>query len=63
MSTSIKSAAPRPRRTAWIEDAERVDLTIYAAIARTPPPALDSALIGTALGQLTTHLARDRWPP
>ena len=25
----------------WIEDAERLDLAIYAAIARTPSPALD----------------------
>ena len=25
----------------WIEDAERLDLAIYAAVARTPSPALD----------------------
>ena len=35
---------PRPRRPAWIEDAERLDLAIYAAIARTPTPALDVAM-------------------
>ena len=28
----------------WIEDAERLDLAIYAAIARTPTPALDVAM-------------------
>ena len=33
---------PRPwLRRRWLEDAERVDLAIYAAIARTPTPALD----------------------
>jgi undecaprenyl-diphosphatase len=31
-----------PRR--WIEDAERVDLALYAAIAATPTPALDTAM-------------------
>ena len=34
----------RPRRPAWIEDAERLDLAIYAAIARTPTPTLDVAM-------------------
>ena len=37
----------RPRRRAcgrWIEDAERVDIAIYAAVARTPTPALDGAM-------------------
>ena len=28
----------------WLEDAERVDLALYAAIARTPTPALDRAM-------------------
>ena len=28
----------------WIEDAERLDLAVYAAIARTPTPALDDAM-------------------
>jgi undecaprenyl-diphosphatase len=28
----------------WIEDAERLDLAIYAAVARTPSPALDVAM-------------------
>jgi membrane-associated phospholipid phosphatase len=35
-------AAPPPLR--WRDAAERVDLAIYAAIARTPTPALDSAM-------------------
>ena len=28
----------------WVEDAERLDLAVYAAIARTPTPALDDAM-------------------
>ena len=28
----------------WAEDAERLDLAVYAAIARTPTPALDDAM-------------------
>jgi membrane-associated phospholipid phosphatase len=28
----------------WLEDAERVDVAVYAAIARTPTPALDRAM-------------------
>ncbi len=35
-------AASVPGR--WLEDAERVDLALYAAIARTPTPALDRAM-------------------
>ena len=41
MSTNVESATRRPR---WIEDAERLDLAIYAAIARTPTPSLDVAM-------------------
>ena len=44
MSTEVESATTRPRRLRWIEDAERLDLAIYAAIARTPTPALDVAM-------------------
>ena len=33
-----------PPRPGWLRDAERVDLAIYAAIARTPTPALDNAM-------------------
>jgi membrane-associated phospholipid phosphatase len=28
----------------WLEDAERVDLAVYAAVARTPTPALDRVM-------------------
>jgi undecaprenyl-diphosphatase len=37
-------AAPPPRLARWLEDAERVDVALYAAIARTPTPALDRAM-------------------
>ena len=33
-----------PPRSAWLRDAERVDVAVYAAIARTPTPALDAAM-------------------
>jgi membrane-associated phospholipid phosphatase len=35
---------PTPGRSTWLRDAERIDLAIYAAIARTPTPALDTAM-------------------
>ena len=39
------SGAEQPTRAAaWLRDAERVDLALYAAIARTPTPALDRAM-------------------
>ena len=38
----IRGPAVAPAR--WIEDAERLDLAVYAAIARTPTPALDVAM-------------------
>jgi undecaprenyl-diphosphatase len=41
----------RRRRPGWLEDAERVDLALYAAVAATPTPSLDrgmSALSGAA---------------
>ena len=28
----------------WLEDAERIDVAVYAAIARTPTPSLDRAM-------------------
>jgi membrane-associated phospholipid phosphatase len=37
---------PSNRWPRWVEDAERVDLAVYAAIARTPTPALDRAMSG-----------------
>ena len=33
MTSDDESATTRPRRPLWIEDAERLDLAIYAAIA------------------------------
>jgi hypothetical protein len=33
-----------PRRARWLEDAERVDVALYAAIAQTRTPALDRAM-------------------
>lgn len=36
--------ASSARRPAWLLDAERLDLAIYAAIARTPTPSLDRAM-------------------
>ncbi len=44
MSTNVEPTLRPPRRPGWIEDAERLDLAIYAAIARTPTPALDVAM-------------------
>ena len=43
MSSDVH-AASSARRPAWLEDAERLDLAIYAAIARTPTPSLDRAM-------------------
>jgi undecaprenyl-diphosphatase len=36
------SASPRLAR--WLDDAQRVDVALYAAIAQTPTPALDRAM-------------------
>jgi undecaprenyl-diphosphatase len=36
--------ATPPPLARWLEDAERVDVALYAAIARTPTPALDHAM-------------------
>jgi undecaprenyl-diphosphatase len=38
-------SAAHPRRLArWLEDAERIDVAVYAAIAQTPTPSLDRAM-------------------
>ena len=41
-----RATAPAPPRDPrdWLRDAERVDVAVYAAIARTPTPALDRAM-------------------
>jgi undecaprenyl-diphosphatase len=44
LNSNVEAASPPWRRLRWIEDAERLDLAIYAAIARTPTPALDGAM-------------------
>jgi undecaprenyl-diphosphatase len=44
VSTDVHHDTAAARLPRWLEDAERVDLAIYAAIARTPTPALDSAM-------------------
>ncbi len=31
----------RPTQWGWLQDVQRIDLAIYAAVARTPTPALD----------------------
>jgi undecaprenyl-diphosphatase len=35
---------PPYTRARWLEDAERLDVALYAAIAQTPTPALDRAM-------------------
>jgi membrane-associated phospholipid phosphatase len=37
-------AEARSDRLGWLEDAKRVDAAVYAAIAATPTPSLDSAM-------------------
>src|SRR3954452_5449863 len=41
---SDRSAKHPPGLVRWLEDAERVDVALYAAIAQTPTPALDRAM-------------------
>ena len=38
------AAGPDRRRPGWLEDLNRVDAAVYAAIAATPTPTLDTAL-------------------
>jgi membrane-associated phospholipid phosphatase len=42
MRASTDAVAPRFAR--WLEEAERLDAAVYAAIARTPTPAIDRAM-------------------
>ena len=46
MSESLPDTEPAPEaiREGWLADLERVDLAVYAAIARTPTPRLDRAM-------------------
>jgi membrane-associated phospholipid phosphatase len=43
-SASENPDAPEPRLAGWLEDAERIDVALYAAIAQTPTPTLDRAM-------------------
>jgi membrane-associated phospholipid phosphatase len=43
-SPSENPAAPGPGLARWLDDAERIDVALYAAIAQTPTPALDRAM-------------------
>jgi len=36
--------AARPGPVGWLQDAERIDVALYAAIAQTPTPTLDRAM-------------------
>jgi len=46
MSTEPPNRRPasNARRGGWLAEAERVDLAVYAAIAATPTPRLDTAM-------------------
>src|SRR3954469_23843630 len=41
---SDRSAKHPPGLVRWLEDAERIDVALYAAIAQTPTPTLDRAM-------------------
>ena len=43
-SSSENPGAPGPGLARWLEDAERIDVALYAAIAQTPTPTLDRAM-------------------
>src|SRR4051812_44934703 len=38
------TVAATPRWAHWLDEAERLDIGVYAAIARTPTPAIDRAM-------------------
>ena len=42
--SSVDATPEPPPGPTWLRDAERVDLAVYAAIAQTPTPALDTAM-------------------
>ena len=43
-ATQVAPAMPRRLLPAWLRDAERVDVGVYAAITQTPTPSLDRAM-------------------
>ena len=38
------AVSPAPRLARWLDEVERLDVGVYAAIARTPTPAMDRAM-------------------
>ncbi|HEU4658953.1 MAG TPA: phosphatase PAP2 family protein [Capillimicrobium sp.] len=44
MPTPPREPDAPPARTTWVEEAERLDLAVYAAIAAAPTPRLDRAM-------------------
>ena len=43
-ASQVPPASPRQRLPAWLHDAERVDVAVYAAITQTPTPSLDRGM-------------------
>jgi undecaprenyl-diphosphatase len=43
-ATSETPDQPGPGPARWLEDAERIDVALYAAVAQTPTPTLDRAM-------------------
>jgi undecaprenyl-diphosphatase len=41
---------PEPGPARWLEDAERIDVALYAAVAQTPTPTLDRAMARLSRG-------------
>lgn len=44
IGTEGQDSAPADQPGGWLADLERLDLAVYAAIARTPSPSLDRAM-------------------
>lgn len=44
MASTSAEPSPASGRPGWLEDAERIDVAVFAAIARTPTPVLDGAM-------------------
>jgi undecaprenyl-diphosphatase len=43
-ATSETPDQPGPEPPRWLDDAERIDMALYAAVAQTPTPTLDRAM-------------------
>ncbi len=44
MASTSAEPSPAIGRPGWLDDAERIDVAVFAAIARTPTPVLDGAM-------------------